>query len=139
MIHSKSVQYAIRAMIMLGTQTEGVLCRLEDIAANESIPQQFLAKIMQRLTKRRLVRSSKGKGGGFTLLLPADRISLYSIVDAIDDLSLTLGDCILGKGNCNQEDSCPLHDAWKQLRERQVQFLQSITIADMANSGGLET
>ena len=131
MIYSKSSQYAIRAVTNLAQSPPGTLCRLEEIAQGEDIPQPFLAKIMQRLTKKRLIRSLKGKKGGYALLIPAEEITLYTIVDAMDDLSLSLSDCILGRGNCSEEQHCPLHESWKELRKKQVDFLQVMTISDM--------
>ena len=134
MIYSRSSQYAIRALTFLTAHSNGALCRLETIAGSEQIPQHFLAKILQRLVKKRLVKSSKGIKGGFALNLPAEKTTLFMIVDAIDDLSLALGDCILGRSNCSEETHCPLHESWKQLLENQVHLLQSITLADMASA-----
>ncbi len=129
MIYSRSSQYAIRSMVYLAGVSEGALCRLETIASQEGIPRHFLAKIMQRLVKKRLVRSYKGVRGGFSLAVPPDQVSLFAIIDAIDDLSLTLGDCILGCGGCS--GLCSLHERWKKLKLRQLQFLQQTTIAEM--------
>src|SRR3989304_7540413 len=109
MIYSKSSQYAIRAVANLAQQMPGQLCHLEEIAKNEDIPQPYLAKIMQRLAKKRLVRSLKGKNGGFALLMPAEAITLFAIVDAMDELFLSLGDCIPGKGVCFGNQKGPAH------------------------------
>ena len=131
MIYSKSSQYAIRALQHLAMLPAGSLCRLEEIAKEEQIPQHFLAKILQRLAKKRLVRSFKGLGGGFSLGHAAKDISLYMIVDAIDDLSFSLQDCIFGDRICGEAMPCSLHDSWAKLREQELKFLQGITVADM--------
>ena len=135
MIYSRSSQYAIRAMTHLTAHANGSLCRLETIAKCENIPQHFLAKIMQRLGKKRLVKSSKGIKGGFALSTPPEQTTLYIIVEAIDDVSLLFSECILGHGTCSEEQHCPLHDSWKELRARQIDFLKGITLADMAAAG----
>jgi Rrf2 family iron-sulfur cluster assembly transcriptional regulator len=131
MLYSKSSQYAIRAVAYLATKGQGKFCKLEEIAATESIPAQFLAKVLQKLVRKRLVRSSKGKHGGFALLKDPKAITLYSIVDAIEDLTYSWDECILGRETCTQENSCFLHDPWKELKQKQVDFLESITISEM--------
>jgi Rrf2 family transcriptional regulator, iron-sulfur cluster assembly transcription factor len=131
LIYSKSSQYAIRALQHLAMLSAGSLCRLEEIASEEQIPRHFLAKILQRLAKKRLVRSFKGLGGGFTLGHPAKNISLYMIVDAIDDLSFSFQECIFGDRICGEAKPCALHDDWARLREEELKFLQRITVANL--------
>lgn len=135
MIYSKSSQYAIRSVSYLAVQPKETLCRLENIATNEGIPRHFLAKIMQRLVKKRLVRSSKGINGGFCLSIPAEKVTLYMIVDAIDDVALSINDCILGRGSCSEDTRCSLHEYWKGLRTKQIEFLHNVTVADIAALG----
>jgi Rrf2 family transcriptional regulator, iron-sulfur cluster assembly transcription factor len=135
MIYSKSTQYAIRALMRLAVQPSGQLCRLEEIARKEEIPRHFLAKILQRLVHKRLVRSVKGIRGGFALARPAEKITLYLIADAMEDLSVSIDDCIFGNKICGEDQPCPLHEPWAKLRDQQLQFLQSIRIADLVKQG----
>jgi Rrf2 family iron-sulfur cluster assembly transcriptional regulator len=131
MIYSRSTQYAIRALLHLATIPEGQLSRLEEIATEQQIPQHFLAKILQRLVHKRLIRSVKGIGGGFAVSLPPANITLLMIADAIDDLSVSLSDCIFGNAVCSNDSPCPLHDSWAALRDQQLEFLKNIRIADL--------
>jgi len=102
----------------------------------EEIPHYFLAKILQRLARKRFVKSVKGVNGGFSLSASPESLSLYLIVEAIDDLSVTLTDCIMGNKTCSETRSCPLHDSWAKLRAQQLEFLNEITIADLAYATG---
>lgn len=132
MMYSRSSQYAIRALRFLSTQKDGGLYPLETIATAEKIPQHFLGKIMQRLVKKRIIRSVKGINGGFSMRIPADKITLFLIVDAIEDFSLSLDECIFGHDVCSDQTKCPLHESWKEIRQSQVNFLQRVTIAELA-------
>lgn len=132
MIQSKSSQYAVRALMALASRPEDGLCQLEEIAQKESIPKPFLAKVLQRLAKKKLVRSTKGKKGGFALNVPSESLTLLMVLDAVDEISQRFNECILGKGECLQLEACPLHEYWKVLKEKQREFLQTVTIADMA-------
>ena len=134
MNQSKSSKYAIRSILYLARQEPGLLATLERIAESQKIPRHFLAKIMQRLVRKRLVKSVKGPNGGFVLSVPADKITLYAILDAVDDLSMSMQDCFLGYGACSESERCPAHDAWKELREKELAFFRNLTIAKMVDN-----
>ena len=134
MIYTRSSQYAIRAMRYLATQKGDGLSRLEEIAGAEEVPQAFLAKLMQRLVKRRLVRSLKGMRGGFALNMPPERITLYMIVDAMDDLSYMGMECAFGNRECSDTDSCALHERWKDLKSREADFLKNVTLSEIVRA-----
>ena len=131
MIYSKASQYGIRALLYLSAMPPDKMCRLEEIAQAQGIPQHFLAKVLGRLVKKRLIRSVKGVNGGFALRLPSEEITLFVIADAIDDISLSMGDCIFGNNICNDKEPCPLHNTWVVVREQELHFLQSVTLAQL--------
>ena len=63
---SKTCEYAIRATIIIASETEsGHRISLREIARRIDSPEQFTAKILQKLAKNNVVESSKGNGGGF--------------------------------------------------------------------------
>jgi Rrf2 family iron-sulfur cluster assembly transcriptional regulator len=130
-MYTVSSQYAIRALLYLAMQKDLQLRRIEDVAESEKIPQAFLAKLVQRLVKKGLVQSTKGLNGGIKLRRSANEISLFMIADAIDDLSHASLECALGNQNCSDQNSCVLHDQWKALREKQIEFLKSITLSEL--------
>ena len=67
MIYSRSAEYAIRAFVHLAQVQEGKYAMVKNIAEQEDIPAHFLAKILQQLARKGLLRSSKGPTGGFSL------------------------------------------------------------------------
>ena len=72
--------------------------RANQISKSTGVPVEYLRKVLQRLTRARLVASERGRGGGFRLAKPADRISLLDIVEAIEgpvDEAAFLGDTVL--------------------------------------------
>jgi Rrf2 family protein len=128
---SRSAEYAIRAMIFLALQPAGKLTGAREIAEAERIPTQFLWKILQNLTRRKLVRSFKGARGGYELARPAERVTIEDIVSATDESGVTQ-DCVLGLEICSEEKPCPLHHTWKEIRERLTAMLEQTTLADLA-------
>ena len=133
MIYSRSAEYAIRAFVHLAQLPEGKYAMVKQIAAEEDIPTHFLAKILQQLACKGLLRSSKGPTGGFSLRVPADEIRLLDIVDTLDGLS-EYEKCASGLAECSDEMPCAMHDSWKALRSRIMDYLGRNTIADLAKT-----
>jgi Rrf2 family protein len=60
------------------------LAAASDIAVSAGVPVEYLRKVLQRLARARLVRSTRGRGGGFGLARPASKITLLQVVEAIE-------------------------------------------------------
>ena len=76
--------YAVRAMIHLACLPEGASAMRNDIAEVQKIPGSYMAKILRKLVRAGLLRSSRGVNGGFSMARPAAEISLLEIVEAIE-------------------------------------------------------
>jgi Rrf2 family transcriptional regulator, iron-sulfur cluster assembly transcription factor len=133
MLYSRSVEYAIRSFVHLALLPGGQYAMVKQIAAEEEIPAPFLAKILQQLARKGLLRSTKGPAGGFSLRVPADDIRLLDIVEALDGLA-EYERCVNGLAECSDAMPCPLHDSWKPLRSRIMDYLGRNTMADLAKS-----
>ncbi len=131
MIYSRSTEYAIRACVNLAQVPDGKYAMVKHIAAQEGIPAHFLAKILQQLARKGLLRSSKGPTGGFCLRVPAEDISLIQLVEALDGVS-DYQKCVSGLAECTDEAPCGMHDSWKALRSRIMEYLEQTTIASLA-------
>jgi Rrf2 family protein len=81
---SAKAEYAVRAMVQLATVDEGVLVKTDDLAKAQGIPPQFLVDILSDLRTDRLVRSHRGRDGGYELARPAAEISLADVLRCMD-------------------------------------------------------
>ncbi|HWQ53344.1 MAG TPA: Rrf2 family transcriptional regulator [Bryobacteraceae bacterium] len=133
MIYSRSAEYAIRAFVHLAQVPEGKYAMVKNIAEQEGIPAHFLAKILQQLARKGLLRSSKGPTGGFALRMNPEDISLFTIVEALDGMS-DYHHCASGLSECNDEMPCSMHDSWVALRSRIMDYLERNTIADLVKA-----
>lgn len=131
MLFSRSAEYAIRAVTFLARQPSGKLTGAREISEAEQIPMPFLWKILQNLARRKLIRSFKGLRGGYELARPAEQITLDAIVLVTDGGGVT-ENCVLGLPQCGEENPCPLHPAWKEIRTRLTAMLEENTLADLA-------
>jgi Rrf2 family protein len=124
MIYSRSAEYAIRSFVYLAGVPNGKFAMARQIAEREQIPGHFLAKILQELTRKGLLRSSKGPSGGFALRVPASQIRLLDLVEALDGHTLA--------ESLNQTPW--MLDSWKDLHSRIMDYLERNTIADVAKA-----
>ena len=94
---SAKAEYACVAMIELAAgHDQDQPLRIKNIADSQGIPPRFLVQILLQLKTAGLVISVRGAQGGYQLALPPEKISLASIIQAIDDTALaprtSLGD-----------------------------------------------
>ena len=133
MIFSKATGYGIRALAYLAGHTESGLCGLQEIAKHEQIPAVYLRKVLGELRRHRLLRSVKGIHGGYELARPAGTITLWEVFQVLEP-DPYLDACVLGRGQCDPESSCALHEDWQGVRDDLVRMLQSKTISGLAAS-----
>ena len=135
MIYSKSSEYGIRAAIHLAQLPDGDYAMAKDIAQEEEIPAPFLAKILQEMARKGVLKSVKGPSGGFCLKKKASEIRLLDIVASIDGLD-QFNRCAEGYGECSVKHACPLHDNWMALQSRIMNYLERNTVGSIAKSAG---
>lgn len=128
---SQATKYGIRAVLYLAESGGETPLMSRQIAKALRVPEPFLAKILQQLSKRGVLRSFKGRGGGFVLARPASQIHLGEIVEAVEGTQFG-EECILGLEACSPEDPCPLHEQWSRFKMEMlgvmgVQSLEDVT------------
>ncbi|QQR72209.1 MAG: Rrf2 family transcriptional regulator [Holophagales bacterium] len=127
---SQTTGYAISALAYLaGAGERSVLVR--EIAEALDQPTPYLAKIVNALSRRRIVVTQRGIGGGVALAQASASLSLWDICKALDDPAVEAR-CLLALEGCSDERACPAHQFWKSHREAIWSFLRETTLADMA-------
>lgn len=111
-----------------------------EIADTTGVPVEYLRKIMQRLAHARIVRSERGRAGGFRLRRPANRVNLLQVVEAIEgpvDEIAILDDPLLHASND------PVHQQLKRWRHhatiRLREMLRETTLEDMLDESPVRT
>ena len=128
-------KYAVRAMLDIAQHSRGGPVPLGAISKREGISLLFLEQIFQPLRKGSIVNSIRGPHGGYVLARDAAEITIGEIVRLIEP-PLYTSSCFSNDGsvdNCRISDSCIGGAIWKQLAEHVDNFLDSITLADLAN------
>ena len=127
---TKKADYGLMAMKHLAEHGHGAACSAKDVAESYGIPQEALAKILQRLVKAGLLISQHGTNGGYTLKRSAETISAFEVIRAIDG-PLFITSCITVRGECGQSDRCTIREPLRRVNDSIEQVLRSISISEM--------
>ncbi len=125
---SKSTEYAIRALVFI--QLRNWLQKrpgVSEIAKEIEAPEAYTAKILQSLTKNKLVDSMKGRGGGFFFNENQSNLTLYDVIHVIEG-DACFHKCGFGLKQCNNENPCPLHEKYKVVRDGFFEIVKTETI-----------
>ena len=124
---SQTAEYALRAIVYLADQDVPRTNAL--IAEATQIPVGYLAKVMQVLSRARLVHAQRGKQGGFTLAYEPSDLTVLEIVDTVDPVR-RFHECPLGLHGINL---CPLHRSLDDAAKAVEETFGDTTIADLIN------
>ncbi|HEX3754952.1 MAG TPA: Rrf2 family transcriptional regulator [Rhizomicrobium sp.] len=132
MISQKS-RYALRALLLLAAQEPGKPVQIADIAKQENIPRKFLEAILVELKKPGIVRSHRGRQGGYSLGRAAKDISFADVL-RITDGPLALSPCVSVMAyrkceDCFDESVCVIRKALLAARDSTAQILESRNLA----------
>lgn len=132
-------RYALRILIDLAeNQGEDRYLPLKEVAERQDISEKYLESIVKSLVQARILKGSRGKGGGYRLMRAPSECTLGSI------LRLTEGDlspvsCLEeGKVVCESAGDCPTLPVWLRLNGLIQQFLESVTLADLMGDGSTQ-
>lgn len=133
-ILSQTAEYALRAVVHIARYAGNGPVHATELAAATDVPENYLRKVLHELVRGGVLQSSRGKNGGFQLAVPADELSLLTVVCQFDRLTEQRR-CLLGRAECSDVDPCPMHHRWKAMAEQLARFFGGTTIADVAADG----
>ena len=130
---TEAANLGIHAMVYLVLAGEAGPCSAGTIAKSLQVSESHMAKVLQRLAASDLVRSTRGAGGGFTLVVAPSRTSLLAVLEAIDGPIEPAG-CLLGREVCMVR-RCWLSALERDARELVERHLGTVMLTDVAGAG----
>ena len=127
---TKTSKQIINALVELAKLKEGEWLGTGAIAQKIKSPQNYLGKMLQSFAIMGLVVSQKGLGGGFRLAKGAEKITLFDVVEPIENVSVWSG-CALGMKKCSDSNPCAVHYQWKTIKDQYLNFLKKTTVASL--------
>lgn len=130
MVITRATEYAVRAVLYMAKFPRGEIILKKDICATQGVTPAFLTKIFQPLVKAGLIGSQRGVGGGFYLQKDPAEITIYDIY-SIEEDPLYINRCLCGRGICERDRYCPVHEAWKDVRQGMLERLKNYNFAEL--------
>ncbi len=127
-------RYAVTAMMELALNKDKGPVTLAEISHSQGISLSYLEQLFARMRRDGLVVGVRGPGGGYRLARPAEEISVAQIITAVDEG--TAQGQSLGTGGAD-DDRCLTHDLWVDLSRQIYDFLNGITLEQMARDAGV--
>ena len=129
---TKKADYGLIAMRHLAQHSELGACSAKDLAGIYGMPQEALAKILQRLTKAGLLESQFGTNGGYTLARDPRTITALEVIHAIDG-PLFMTSCSTPVRGCGQSERCTVREPLRKVSRSIEKVLQRLTIWEMTD------
>jgi len=130
---SQKARYALHALIVLAEHGSGEPKMIADIAEEARVPRKFLEQILLELKKRGIVRSLRGRAGGYLLGRPPKKITFAEVIRAIDG-PLALSPCVSATAyhrcrDCVDEETCAIRKVLLAARDATATILEERTLA----------
>lgn len=119
-------RYALDALIDLYTRAGLKPVKISEIASNQSIEMNYLEQLFRKLRIAGLIKSLRGRNGGYVLAMDASLISVRDVMFAVEE-DLDATNCS-GLSNCQKGKKCPTHDLWEDLNRVVGDYLSKITL-----------
>jgi len=128
------VDYSLKALLVLADRYPSPHpIRVEEIAEGQSIPENYLRRLLIELKRGGLVASQKGPNGGYMLARHPGRITMADVVEIVEG-DFAPVECLESGGNsvCPRDASCAMRDVWRDVRESVVGILRGATLQSLA-------
>lgn len=126
---TRAADYAVRILVaLLGAPHTRV--RAADLADATALTEDHVLKVIVPLVRRGWVRSHRGMGGGFSLAVSGDQISLADVIELVEG-PIRLQTCV-GPGGCQFVARCPVHPVWLEAETELRKLLARYDLKDLA-------
>lgn len=129
-------RYAVTAILDLALHAQEGPVSLSHISQRQNISLSYLEQLFTRLRRKKLVNSTRGPGGGYSLSRTPERIAVAEVIEAVDeDVDSTR---CSGAENCHEGRQCLTHELWDDLSRQILAFLDEITLQDLLDEAGIQ-
>ena len=130
MMISTRGRYALRVMLDLAKDESGTYVPLDDIARREGMSEKYLESIIVVLSRAGLVKSLRGKGGGYMLTRRPEEYPIGEIL-RLTEKTLAPVTCLESGAACPEADACPTFPLWQGLDKVIDDYLMAHSLADL--------
>jgi Rrf2 family protein len=131
---SSQEEYGLRCLLRIAREHKGASLTIPEISEGEGISTFYVAKLMRILRRAGLVRSARGKIGGYTLARPPDQISVSEALAALGGRLFESDFCTDHPGaepTCARLVDCSIRSLWRAVQNAVDRVLSKTTLTDM--------
>jgi Rrf2 family cysteine metabolism transcriptional repressor len=125
-------RYGLRTLLDLALHRDEGLVLLKDIARRQEFSLHYLEHLMAPLIAAGLVGSTRGAGGGVSLLKPPAEVKVGEVVRLLEG-SIAPVDCVTNPALCHRSAFCVTRDIWVKMKEAMSNVLDSMTLQDLVD------
>ena len=126
---SRKVEYALIALRHLQNQDQGKLTTSKELANIYGVPQELLAKVLQRLSKNNIIHAVKGPSGGYRLAKDPSTIKMTEFFEIIEG-PMGIMDCYFDS-SCNQLTNCTIKEPINRINDSIRSMFNNMTLAEV--------
>jgi Rrf2 family transcriptional regulator, cysteine metabolism repressor len=130
---TRNTDYAMRVLLYMARESEAKVTAAQ-LMAKLKIPGPFLRRLLQELGKHGILRSYKGKSGGFSLRVAPRKIRVLDVMRIFQG-NIELTNCMFKKNICPQRGRCPLRAKVNAIEKKVIADFNAITVASLAGGG----
>lgn len=138
MLISAKGRYALRLMVCMAQVGEGAKLSLREVSQQEAISFKYLEQLVRPLMREQLLFGVRGKGGGYTLAKRPDEIRAGDVLRAVEGSTIPVACLGISEDElCPRSTHCSTVRFWAGLEEVIESFVDSVTLADLAETPSL--
>jgi Rrf2 family cysteine metabolism transcriptional repressor len=123
-------RYGLRALLDMALHQDEGPVLLKDIARRQEFSIPYLQHLIAPLIAAGVVKSTRGAGGGVSLLKPPSEIRLSEVVQPLEGC-ITPVDCVNNPTLCHRSAFCVTRDIWAEMNDAMSEVLDSTTLQDL--------
>lgn len=134
---SKRTDYATRAVLVLSINDGGDPLKIGDLATLCAVPKSVLEQILPTMRNAGLVRSERGRAGGYRLNRPPSEITLERVVRLFEGQLAPIACATRHEPEpCPMMVGCSLRSVWADVRDATIEILNGVTFGELARQAG---
>ncbi len=133
---STKSRYAVTSLLDLVMHSDEGPVSLADISVRQGISLSYLEQLFAKMRRNKLVISTRGPGGGYSLGANPDQVCIADVINAVDE-EMQVADKDVTNGSPSYEP-CLTEKLWEELSAEIESFLTTISLADMMHNENVQ-
>lgn len=126
---STTTEYAIRILNFM-SHDEKAIFSANKIHQQLDLPYKYTTRLLTLLAKKKYIKVTRGRNGGFQLAKPLKKISIMDIIVAVES-DVDFNRCVLGFNDCSSENPCAMHSIWKDHIKEMKKTFSDMTLHNL--------